>query len=333
MSDASPIMAAGMWDAAPASYRKAPFPAFGGKSRIAPEVWERLGDVRNYVEPFCFSAAMLWKRPVVGAIETINDRNAFVSNFWRAMRADPDAVAHYADWPVNETDLHARHRWLVGSDAAAAKLDLVREDPEAFDAKIAGWWCWGACCWIGSGWCDETARHQDRAAWKTRPYLAGDGGGNGVHRVQPKGQIPMLSIAGGQGVHSASYATGGEPSGEPIAPLPAKLPPMDAAGRGVHGTPNQLPHLDAGKRPRLASFGEAGLGVARDPDPKDRRPGLSQDGWGVNVPGEPTRRRCKLTGNGIGCGVHAGGPDDTHRPQLADEFARGRGVNGHDAAS
>ena len=269
MTIPSPILDAGLWASAPAGYRKAPFPAFGGKSRVAAEVWARLGHVRNYVEPFCFSAAMLWKRPVVGAIETINDRNAFVANFWRAVRNDPDAVAHHADWPVNESDLHARHRWLVGSDAAAAKLELVREDPEAFDAKIAGWWCWGACCWIGSGWCDESGSSNSCELAQppgTKRTLTGvaTGGGNGVHRVQSD-------------------------------PLPAKLPHMDAAGRGVHGTPNQLPHMDAA--------------------------------------GKPTPKRCKLSGNGVGVGVHTGGPDDTHRPQLADEFARGRGVNGHDAAS
>ncbi len=31
---------------------KAPFPWFGGKSRVAPDVWARFGDVANYVEPF-----------------------------------------------------------------------------------------------------------------------------------------------------------------------------------------------------------------------------------------------------------------------------------------
>lgn len=30
---------------------KAPFPWFGGKSRVADVVWRRFGDVPNYVEP------------------------------------------------------------------------------------------------------------------------------------------------------------------------------------------------------------------------------------------------------------------------------------------
>ena len=29
---------------------RAPFVWFGGKSRVAPLVWERFGDVRNYME-------------------------------------------------------------------------------------------------------------------------------------------------------------------------------------------------------------------------------------------------------------------------------------------
>ena len=41
----------------------APFPYFGGKRKVAPAVWSRFGEVRNYVEPFCGSAAMLLGAP------------------------------------------------------------------------------------------------------------------------------------------------------------------------------------------------------------------------------------------------------------------------------
>lgn len=130
---------------------KAPFPYFGGKSKIAPLVWERLGDVPNYVEPFYGSGAVLLARPHAPHIETVNDLDGMVANFWRAVQADPDAVAHYADWPVNENDLHARHYWLVQQkESLQARLE---GDPDFYDAKIAGWWCWGMCCWIGGGFC------------------------------------------------------------------------------------------------------------------------------------------------------------------------------------
>lgn len=131
------------------------FPYPGGKSRIVSQVWRRFGaDVANYVEPCFGSGAVLLGRPGEHwriAIETVNDACGFIANFWRATRSDPEAVAHHADWPVNENDLHARHIWLVNQmESMQSRLE---GDPDWFDAKVAGWWCWGLCCWIGSGWC------------------------------------------------------------------------------------------------------------------------------------------------------------------------------------
>lgn len=132
---------------------RAPFPWFGGKSRVAPEVWPRFGHVANYIEPFAGSLAVLLGRPADNPprVETVNDIDAYLSNFWRAVSADPDAVAQACDWPVNEADLHARHRWLV--ETGAERLERVKRDAEFFDAQVAGWWVWGQCLWIGSGWC------------------------------------------------------------------------------------------------------------------------------------------------------------------------------------
>ena len=88
---------------------KSPFPWFGGKRRVARLIWEAFGDVDHYVEPFAGSLAVLLERPAwhravarkKGA-ETVNDADAFLSNFWRALAADPGAVAEHCDWPVNE---------------------------------------------------------------------------------------------------------------------------------------------------------------------------------------------------------------------------------------
>lgn len=131
---------------------KAPMPWFGGKSSAASLVWERFGNPDNYVEPFCGSAAVLLARPGgAGRVETINDADGFVANFWRAMTVAPEEVAKWADWPVNEADLHARHYWLV--TRRESLTDRLMGDPDFCDAKIAGWWVWGACAWIGTGWC------------------------------------------------------------------------------------------------------------------------------------------------------------------------------------
>jgi len=135
---------------------KAPFPWFGGKSRVAALVWSRLDDTPNYVEPFFGSGAVLLGRPGWSPqapwIETVNDGDGFVANFWRALQHEPEQVAQYADSPINENDLHARHVWL--RERRDSLTMLLEGDPDYYDAKIAGWWVWGLCCWIGGGWCD-----------------------------------------------------------------------------------------------------------------------------------------------------------------------------------
>ena len=83
----------------------------------------RVGAIRrraNYVEPFFGSGAVLLNRPSEPGIETVNDLDCMVANFWRALQHDPDAVADAADWPVNEADQHARHLWLMFARTSSA---------------------------------------------------------------------------------------------------------------------------------------------------------------------------------------------------------------------
>ena len=188
---------------------RAPFPWFGGKSGAADPVWHAFGVVANYVEPFAGSAAMLLAAPDGKRIHTINDADGFVANFWRAIAHDPQAVAHHADWPCNEVDLFARHSWLVRQTTSLT--EKLHADPEWFDAKIAGWWCWGACNWIGSGWCSGTGPwiHDGENLVDSRklPHL-GDSG-RGINRKLPhlgnsgqgiNRQLPHLGNSG-QGMH------------------------------------------------------------------------------------------------------------------------------------
>lgn len=150
---------------------KAPFPWFGGKSRASSLIWSRLGNVDTYNEPFAGSLAVLLSRPHTPRVETVNDLDCYLANFWRALQADPESVAYYADYPVNETDLHARHQWLVNQAEFQAAM---KADPEFFDPKIAGWWVWGQCLWIGSGWCSKPE-------WTGRGHAAG--ADRGVHAL------------------------------------------------------------------------------------------------------------------------------------------------------
>jgi hypothetical protein len=192
----------------------------GGKSRIAREVWRRFGDPPNLVEPFFGSGAILLGRPPFegNRIETANDLDGHLANFWRALQADPDAVAYYADWPVSELDLHARGDWLYYRPDAREWVERLRADPDYYDAKSAGWWVWFASCWIGGlpaipeaqpdgatvygqgGGPDgvyERLPHLGTAGTgvaRQRPHLGSGGQGNGGHQV--KRQLPATNIGG-----------------------------------------------------------------------------------------------------------------------------------------
>ena len=72
--------------------------------------------------------------------------------------------------------------------------------------KLAGWWVWGICCWIGGGWCAEPRNRKlvrlldgagkghalGPAGWRKRPQMDGDRLGAGVHRLPE--QLPALAV-------------------------------------------------------------------------------------------------------------------------------------------
>jgi len=241
---------------------KAPFVWFGGKRRVAAEVWTALGDVDNYVEPFAGSLAVLLGRPhdlLDGQrrAETVNDADGFLANFWRALAHDPEAVAMWCDWPVNEVDLFARHLWLVNTGRSRL-LEGMESDPDFYDAQIAGWWVWGVNAWIGSGWCSGEGPwiHGDDGIGK-RPHLGT--AGQGVNR-----QLPHLGDAG-RGVNRQLPHLGNAGRG-----VNRKRPHLGNAGQGVN---RQLPHLGtAGRagynnmehRPNVLGYFEQLAGRLRD---------------------------------------------------------------------
>lgn len=187
----------------------APFPYFGGKRRAAPIIWRRFGDPGGYVEPFGGSAAVLLARPEFTGhrVETINDADGLLINAWRAIRAAPGEVAEYASGPVAEVDYHARLAWL-----AERRVDFtswLEGDPEACDAKAAGWWLYVMACGIGDPFRGGPWRVVDGRLRDTRklPHL-GDAG-RGVSR-----KLPHVGTAG-RGVNR-------------------KLPHLGTAGQGVN---------------------------------------------------------------------------------------------------
>ena len=193
---------------------RAPFPYFGGKSSIADLVWKRFGRPKQYIEPFCGSAAILLTAPTRASLEVVNDINGFIANFWRATKHQPQEVARAADYPVSHIDLGARHRWLMKQ---RSRIGTELQDPNwPGDAKVAGWWLWGQCCWIGSGWCD----------WVGQIPHASDAGMG----VQAVGQIPHAGNAG-RGSDSPLLTSAGRTAWQWLQKLAARLERV----RIVHG--------------------------------------------------------------------------------------------------
>jgi hypothetical protein len=289
---------------------------------VADVVWRAFGsDCPNYVEPFAGSLAVLLARPEgPGKIETVNDRDRYLANFFRALKADPVAVAQWADDPVNEADLHARHKWLVNQ---AEFRERMHTDPDFFDVKIAGWWVWGLCQWIGGGWCVEPNNHK-------RPKL--DGIGKGVHsdrgnpkarNVDTRSRPKMDGKHVGMGVPSdAAHARsrGADRAEE------ANRPDLAGAGKGVHAERGRrVCEADWRKRPELDGT-SSGKGVHSDGafEPKTQLPRLTVTD-GANGMGGIFGARAYSAGRRPTLGNQGQG---VHLPSLGND----RGLNGVAAA-
>ena len=119
------------------------FPYFGGKRRAAPQVWQALGHVSRYVEPFFGSGAVLLANPRPPMSELINDRDHHIANLWRSLQTDPDEVWRVASAPPSEVELRARHKWLEAWEPPDFS------DLDACDPYAAGVWLYRACASIG----------------------------------------------------------------------------------------------------------------------------------------------------------------------------------------
>ena len=176
----------------------APFPYPGGKRNIARLVNDRIGKVDVYIEPFLGSAAILLSREP-SKREVVCDLSGIVSNFWRSIKNDPEQTASYADWPTVHDDLTARHRWIA--KWAEENVEKIRNDPDWFDAKAAGWWAWGQSNWIGEV-------YGERADWDKQPGLGDSIGGRGIQieatkNIETPDKRPIIGSA-----HSLSNVIG-----------------------------------------------------------------------------------------------------------------------------
>jgi site-specific DNA-adenine methylase len=161
---------------------RAPFPYYGGKYTIVDELNRRFGDVDVRIDPFCGSAAWILASPPVKT-EIINDLYADVVNAYRAIRADPDAVAHYCDYPVSELDRLARI-WTL-RETLPERAARCAADPNWYDARAAGYYLYTVST-------DIKAQPYKRGPWVVENgKLVKRSGVNGMTKSVPKQVKPF----------------------------------------------------------------------------------------------------------------------------------------------
>ena len=125
--------------------------------------------------------------------------------------------------------------------AQRARIGAELQDIEwPGDAKAAGRWLHGQCCWIGSGWCDwsraGTARRQRQGGHPGDRESIDDASDAG-RGIQAIGQVPHASNAG-RGIQAIG-----------------QVPHASNAGMGIQAI-GQVPHAsDAGRGELLTSAG------------------------------------------------------------------------------
>ena len=245
-----------------------------------------MGNPTVYVEPFAGSLACLLARPDgAGQREIVCDLDGGISNFWRAVTAEPDLVAAWADYPTFHADLTARHKWLRAWFAEhTAELS---NDPHFYCAKVAGWWVWGISLWIGGGWCNAISDKRPHSSptgggmgvsqqnmeaqriWDVRPAVTSANGVSAqAQRAQPDKSPKVYDRRGGRGVSAQGTRAQGQ--------IPAVADRQ--GGKGVSAQRPQVPD----KIPKaMIRPGGSGVSAQRTPDsrphsdPRDGGQGVS----------------------------------------------------------
>lgn len=318
---------------------RAPFPYYGGKALWAETVWQHFGKVDVYAEPFAGSLAVLLNNPSPARREVVCDTDSLICNFWRALINDPEATAHYADWPAFHPDLTSRHKWLIAWRLEHAHR--LMDDAEFYDCKVAGWWVWGIANYIGTGWCANPC--------ECHPRVKATLGNNGVQSppTSPDGMPHIHDQPGGRGVMYPPAPDGMPKVPNWIGGAGVMYPPSVSEGipragtgmRGIMSPPNKVPRVSphdvgtgSGVMHPPASEGMpkipnklGGAGVMYPPEKVPAYKGLSA-GKGVMSP--PDVIPCappKNVGSGKGVMSPPSGPDGI--PQITGNRATGeRGV-------
>ena len=109
---------------------KPPFSYYGGKQRLASKICALLPPHTVYVEPFCGSGAVYFKKGLPQITnnhhyrEVLNDLNGLIVNFFRVMQ-DKDrmsALCHKLEWTIYSQEEHDLAKQICGQDIVDSVL-------------------------------------------------------------------------------------------------------------------------------------------------------------------------------------------------------------------
>lgn len=97
-----------------------PFAYYGGKTKLAQTIADALPTHEHYIEPYAGSlAVLLAKQP--SEMETVNDIDGDLVNFWRVLRDRPDDLTRAAMFTP-----HSREEYATAHDISGDELERAR---------------------------------------------------------------------------------------------------------------------------------------------------------------------------------------------------------------
>ena len=132
-----------------------PMPYYGSKIAAVDLIWGLAKDsARALIEPFVGSACVAATAPDGIKNIVINDSNALLVNFWRAVHKDPQGVLEAATRPCSDLDMWAAE--YACKDFAKANAQRMAADIDYCDVNKAGLFLYGQCNYLANNFCTLT---------------------------------------------------------------------------------------------------------------------------------------------------------------------------------
>jgi len=118
---------------------KPPFPYYGGKQRIAKSIIDLMPAHTHYVEPFFGGGSVLFAKEV-SPLETVNDLDGRVVNFWRVLRERGEELAlQCALTPHSREELAAAYTQSDDPLEDARRLFVALTQGRNATTRKSGW--------------------------------------------------------------------------------------------------------------------------------------------------------------------------------------------------